>query len=194
MVESVTLEPIVEVPDQIPSSIRPWDFRSSLAPTERRLAFKRFQHYIGQGPGRTLSETSHFFRVSLPVISRSAKKYHWITRAAAYDEFKALYDAEQAREKRHQEHLQKLESFRNRSEKVGEAMIAASAQLLQQANATIQEMKAQGETLDRKLLASALQASARVAESGRLLMAQSLGVDALISNIDGADGESDDYS
>lgn len=151
-------------------------------------------HYLEQGGGRTYTKTAEHFGISLPVISRIARNNQWAVRAAAYDEYQALYKADQERNRRHDEHKSKLESFRTRSEKVGEAMIAAAAQLLQQANMTIQEMKAHGETLDRKLLSSALQASARVAESGRLLMSQSLGVDALLSGIDGAEGDGEEYT
>lgn len=185
--------PQSQIPDAFSETCRPWSYRSKYAPTERKLAYERFCHYLEQGGGRTLSNTARAYNISLPVISNCAKKYSWKVRAAAYDEFEALRKAEEERQLRHNEHIEKLETFRNRSEQIGNSLIAASAQLLATANASIAEMRANNETLDRRLIASALNASAKCAEAGRLLTAQSIGADALLAGLSD-DGDAEDYS
>jgi hypothetical protein len=192
--ESDKLPKDLKTPNTTSNLRTPWEYRSSFASRESRKAFERFCYYLGIQDGRTLSKVSIYFKVSLPTISIQATKGQWVTRAAAFDEFEALRRADEEREARHNTHLGKLETFRDRSENLGAGLIGAAAQLLQAANASILEMKKNGETLDRRLIASALNASAKCSESGRVLMAQSLGVDALLTGVDGAEGDADDFS
>lgn len=173
---------------------KPWEYRSAYGPGETVKAHERLMYYLSLGQGRTLTKVSEHFGLRLPNVSVMAKKNQWKTRAAAWDEYEALRKAEEERESRHNEHMQKLSEFRDRSETVGTAMITSAARLLQAANKTLSRMQAADEELDRKLLASVLQASARVAESGRILMSQSLGVDALMAGLDGAEGDGDEYT
>jgi hypothetical protein len=192
--ESDKTLPKIKAPDSTTGLRAPWEYRSSFAKRESRKAFERFCYYLEIKDGRSLSKVSIHFNVSLPSISVQAAKGQWLTRAAAYDEFEALRRADEEREARHNTHLGKLETFRDRSENLGAGLIGAAAQLLQAANASIAQMKAAGETLDRRLIASALNASAKCSESGRVLMAQSLGVDALLTGVDGAEGDAEDFS
>jgi hypothetical protein len=184
----------LKVPDSLSGIRTPWEYRSAFAPRESRKAFERFEYYLSIKDGRTISKVAIHFHVSLPSISTQAAKGQWLSRAAAFDEFEALRKADEEREQRHNTHLGKLETFRDRSENLGTGLIGAAAQLLQAANASIAEMRANGETLDRRLIASALNASAKCSESGRVLMAQSLGVDALLTGVDGAEGDADEFS
>lgn len=184
----------VKVPDTTVDLRRPWEYRSAFAGKETQKAYLRFEYYLSLGGKRTLSNVADHFSVALPIISVQAKKGQWRTRAAAFDEFEALRKAEEEREERHNSHLEKLKSFRERSEQLGMGLIGAGAQLLSIANASIAEMKSKNETLDRRLIASSLNASAKVAECGRILMAQSLGVDALLTGVDGADGDGDEFT
>jgi predicted DNA-binding protein YlxM (UPF0122 family) len=167
--------------------VRTWDFRSSSAPTERKATYIQFQKYLELGEGRSLQKIADLFEISICSVSRCAKNNHWKERAADYDRELPLLRLEQERLARFQEHSEKLESFRTRSETLGTALITASARLLQTANATLAAMQENGEQLDRRLLSGALNASAKVAEAGRTLMAQSLGVDALLTGIQGAE-------
>lgn len=174
--------------------IFPWSFRSSLSPNESRKAYQRFLRYLELGSGRTLTAISNEFNVSMPVISKIAKNNSWKMRAAAYDENIAIINAERERQSRHNEHMEKLEAFRSRTEQLGSGLIASAAQLLQVANQSIQDIKARGDTLDQRLIASALQAAAKCSVEGRSLIGSSLGVDALLSGIEDEDGSGTKYT
>lgn len=171
---------------------QPWEYRSSYAPNERRSAYERFKYYLELGASRTHSIVSEHFKVSRVAITQMASKYNWNTRIAAWEEFEALRKADEDRQQRHEEHVAKLEAFRSRSEAISNGLISASAQLLAQANASIAEMKAQGETLDRRLIASALNAAAKCSESGRIMASQALGIDALLAGLDGGEDDIED--
>ena len=187
----VEQQPSVSVPDTLPNRLQPWEYKSSLAPTETRKGYARFREWMDMGEETTLSAYASHIKVSLPVISRMSNKYHWRERAAAYREQSAIMKTEIEREKRHEEHQQRLEGFRVRSEQIGTGLLSASAQLLQQANNTINEMKKNGETLDRRLLAGVLQAAVKCSDQGRQLIGSSLGVEALLMGISD-DGEAYD--
>jgi hypothetical protein len=171
-----------------------WDYRSSLALTETKMGWARMIYWFQLGSGRTYSKVAEHFNVSIPNIARIAKVYNWKVRLEAWNEHYILKQTEDFRVERHNKHMEKLEAFRERSEALGTGLISAGAQLLRAANKSINEMQETGETLDRRLIAGALNASAKVAEAGRVLMAQSLGVDALMSGLDGAEGDLDEYS
>lgn len=171
-----------------------WDYRSELAPKESVASYTKFAAWIGLGKGRTLTAIAIQFGVQVASVCHSSKRHNWKHRLAAWEEYQALRSLEEEREARHNEHLEKLKAFRERSEALGTGLITAGAQLLKAANESIGEMRSRGEVLDRRLVSGALNASAKVAEAGRVLMAQSLGVDALIAGIDGADGDGDEYS
>jgi len=177
------------LPRSAGGAVRTWDFRSPSAPREHRATYIQFQKYLELGEGRSLKKIADLFHISPPSVIRCAKNNHWKERAADYDREMPLLRLEQERIARFQEHSEKLESFRTRSETLGTALITASARLLQTANATLAAMQENGEQLDRRLLSGALNASAKVAEAGRTLMAQSLGVDALLTGIQGAEEE-----
>jgi hypothetical protein len=172
----------------------PWDYRSSFALTETKNGWSRMIYWFQLGGGRTYTKVAQHFGVSLPSIVRIAKTYNWKQRLEAWNEHYILQQTEQFRIDRHNEHMKKLEAFRERSEALGTGLISAGAQLLRAANKSIAEMQEAGETLDRRLISGALNASAKVAEAGRVLMAQSLGVDALMSGLDGAEGDLEEYS
>jgi hypothetical protein len=177
-----------------PTKIFPWSFRSSLASTESWECYTRFKYFIEMGDDASLNKVAIRFGVSHGTIANASRKYQWRLRRDAYLEHRGVELAEIQKQERHNDHLERLESFRMRSEQVGLGLIGAGAQLLQTANISIAEMKKNGETLDRRLIAGALNASAKVAEVGRMLVAQSLGIDALMAGLDDATGESDPYS
>lgn len=187
----------VEIPDHIPTKKEagrwPWSFQSSLAPNEYEITYRQFRYWVSLGEGRTYDQCAIKFGVTIQTISINARKHKWKERLKAYLDYQVVERAESERSKRHAEHLEKLEQFRSRSEAIGVGLITASAQLLQTANNTIAEMRSKNETLDRRLLAGALNASAKCADAGRMLVAQSLGVDALIAGVEGADGDSEGY-
>lgn len=187
----------VEIPDHIPvakdKARWPWSFQSNLSPNEQEKVYRQFRYWVSLGEGRTFEQCAIKFGVTIQTISINARKHKWKDRLKAYLDYQVVERAELERSKRHAEHLEKLEQFRSRSEAIGVGLITASAQLLQTANNTIAEMRAKNETLDRRLLAGALNASAKCADAGRMLVAQSLGVDALIAGVEGADGDSELY-
>jgi hypothetical protein len=136
---------------------------------------------------------SSAFSVSLASISRAAKEHQWKTRCAAFLESKAIRDAETERQQRHDDHIKKLEAYRSKNENLGGALGMAAAKLLQHADKTMNEMRDAGETLDRRLLGTALQTAAKLADMSRTLSGSSLGVDALLSGFS-EDGDDEAYS
>ena len=183
----VEQRPSVSVPDTLPNRLQPWEYKSSLAPTETRKGYARFREWMDMGEETTLSAYASHIKVSLPVVSRMANKYHWRERAAAFREHQAITKTEREREQRHNDHVSKLESFRVRNEQLGNALFSSAAQLLQQANSTIVQMKAQGATLSERTLASALQAAVKCSEQGKAMTGSALGVEALLLGINDGD-------
>lgn len=187
--------------DKIPDSIHvqkdtptwPWSFRSTYSPREHESTYRQFRYWVSLGEVRTYHKCAIKFGLTIQTVSINARKNRWKDRLKAYLDYRIVEKAENEREKRHNDHLNKLEQFRVRSEQIGVGLITASAQLLQAANNSILEMKNRNETLDRRLIAGALNASAKCADAGRMLVAQSLGVDALIAGVEGADGDSEAY-
>jgi hypothetical protein len=177
-----------------PNDKYPWDYRSLIVPNEKKPTWEKMIYWFQLGKGRTYSKVAEHFDISIVAVSRTAKMNLWKQRLEAWNEHYILKQTEQLRADRHNEHMKKLETFRERSEALGTGLISAGAQLLRAANKSITEMQETGETLDRRLISGALNASAKVAEAGRILMAQSLGVDALMSGLDGAEGDLDEYS
>lgn len=184
---------VLRVPDTVPANIHAWSFKSTLAPTETAKAYARFRRFMEMGEGRLLSKLAIEYGVSLPVISRAASKYHWVSRIAAYEEWVAIKAAEEERDERHREHIERLASFRTRSEQMGTGLLSTGAQVLSVANQAIQDMKARGDVMDMRLLASALGAAAKCVTEGRNLTAQSLALEALLSGIDDAGNELDSF-
>lgn len=181
------------IPGARPLGKWPWSFRPSQVPRETVGSYDKFKYWVSLGHDRTYKKVADHFGVTLGAISLLASKNKWKTRLYAYLDHKVVEEAEEERNRRHQEHLEKLEQFRNRSEQVGVGLVMASMKLLQAADGAINEMKKNGETLDRRLIAGALNASAKCAEAGRLLAAQSLGIDALIAGVEGAEGDPEEY-
>lgn len=185
----------LDIPVTHDSQKFPWHFRSAYAPTENSRSYDKFVYYMNLDiQERYLKRVAEHFDCDYTYLTTQAKKHQWKIRAAAHDEHKALEKAERDREERHQAHIVKLEQFRGRSEQLGAGLITAAAQLLQAANHSINQIKARGDVLDTRLISGALNASAKCAEAGRLLTAQSLGIDALVSGLDDADGSPDDYT
>ena len=161
----------------------PWDYKPHLAKNELEIEYKWFLLFLQDSKsnlGRSLLNVSAHFDVTLEEVSKVSEKNHWKLRAKAFDDHLLLQRMDEERIKRHNQHMEKLEGFRRKSETLGTALITSGAQMLNVAHRTLQEMQESGETLDRKLLAGALNAAAKVAESGRLLTGQSLGVEELI--------------
>jgi hypothetical protein len=181
------------VPVQSSDLKQAWSYRSDYAPNESKKGYIRFISWVNDGEKRDLLNTARFFSVNLQTLARQAKLGNWIERLRLYEEFAELKAAEKAREKRYIEHTEKLEAFRARSEAIGGGLVSASAQLLAQATRAIQEIKESGNVLDPRLIAGALNAASKCAESGRLLAAQSLGIDSLLIGIS-EDGDSSEYS
>ena len=187
---SVPPSPELEVPNTGPRVKHPWEYRSALAERETPQAFKRYRRYMELGGDITYSALAEEFGVNVASISRTAKKNNWQTRLAAYREQEAIIRAEKERENRHRDHVEKLESFRMRNEQLGNALFGSAAQLLQQANNTILEMKKNGDSLSERTLAAALQAAVKCSEQGKALVGSSLGVEALLMGISDS---GDDY-
>ena len=189
--EEQVIQPVV--PDSTGRAF-PWSFRSSYAPTEGRKSYARFQYFLSMGVDRTLSKVAFKYDIAISTVSKAAKDYQWKVRAAGYDENKAIMDAENDRRERHESHLAKLEAYRSKNEQLGGALGMAAVRLLQHADKTLTEMKDNGETFDRRLVSSALLTAAKLADMSKSLVATSLGVDALVAGLEGAEGDDDAYT
>jgi hypothetical protein len=158
-----------------------WEYRSSWAPGERAKTYKMFQSFLDMGWERNIKSVALMYNVHKNTVYITAKKWKWVERAQLFDDYHKEHGAEAIKKARHDEHLKKLEEFRERTESLGSGLVTSGARLLQIALKSIAEMQANGETLDRRLISGALQAAAKVAETGRTLSAASIGVDEILN-------------
>lgn len=180
-------------PDPWPNSKVPieekWHFRSKLAPTEKNESWIMLKWYVMNDAEYTLLNITEHFKLPLYKVEVLAKRYNWAERKEAFLAWDLAWSIERERETRHIEHREKLEAFRLRTEQIGNGMIQSAAQLLSLCNKTMLIMSSNNEEIDRRLLSSALNAAAKVADAGRMMAGQSIGVDAVLGAIDDSSTE-----
>jgi hypothetical protein len=88
---------------------------------------------------------------------------------------------------RHKLHLRKLEEYREQQETIGQQLSLSAARIAYLANRKLTNMLDSDQDLDTRDLPSLLNAASKLAEVGKNLQGNALGVDQLLAAIEESD-------
>jgi len=161
-----------------------WSKRSQFAPNETDKEFELFKIFCREGGGRSIQYISAVSHLSPNTINKVAVKNSWQRRSADYDRAKLIQRQQEAQNARHEEHLRKLEAYREEQEALGQQITQNAARIALLANASLAKMLDQEQVIGIKDLPSMLQAAAKLADVGKNLQSSALGVDNLLAAIE----------
>lgn len=182
--------PANQTQNSTPSHIvKTWTKRSKIAPNETDKEFELFKCYTLYGGGRSALYVSKITNISIHKITEIAKKNSWQRRAADYDRFQLTKRIKESQDSKHEAHLKRLEAYREEQEVLGRQLSLNAARIAFMANSTLGKMLDEQKDLDVRDLPSILNTAAKLAEVGKNLQGNALGVDQLLAALE--EGESD---
>jgi hypothetical protein len=174
-------------PTQNPSTsslVKTWSKRSKLAPNETDKEFEMFKVYCMYGSGRSHQYVSQITNFGLSTIKIIAQRNQWSRRSGDYDRWQLTRKIKEAQTSRHEEHIKKLEVYREEQEALGKQLTLNAARIAFLANSTLAKMLDEEKTLDMRDVPGILNTAAKLAEVGKNLQGTALGVDQLLSAIE----------
>jgi hypothetical protein len=169
------------------SSNYTWLKNSVLAPTETDKEFEVFSCYVRCGVSRTLTYVSQITNLGLDKVRKIATRNNWVQRAADFDRHQLSRRMAEVEGERHKLHLKKLEEYREQQETIGQQLSLSAARIAYLANRKLTNMLDSDQDLDTRDLPSLLNAASKLAEVGKNLQGNALGVDQLLAAIEEAD-------
>lgn len=170
-------------------TVKTWTKRSKIAPNETDKEFELFKCYTLYGGGRSALYVSKITNISIHKITEIAKKNSWQRRAADYDRFQLTKRIKESQDSKHEAHLKRLEAYREEQEVLGRQLSLNAARIAFMANSTLGKMLDNEKELDVRDLPGMLNTAAKLAEVGKNLQGNALGVDQLLAALE--EGESD---
>jgi hypothetical protein len=161
-----------------------WLKRSKLAPLETDREFLLFNTYLLNQGGRSVMYVSRLSNLGPQTIQKISSKNSWKQRAEDYDRHLMVQKLKEAETKRHENHLKKLEKYRQDQESLGQQMTLNAARIAFISNATLEKMLSSETDIDIRDLPSMLNTAAKLAEVGKTLQSSALGVDNLLAAIE----------
>lgn len=169
------------------SSNYTWLKNSVLSPTETDKEFEIFSCFVRCGGGRTLTYVSQITNLGLDKVRKIAARNNWVQRAADFDRHQLSRRMAEVEGERHKLHLRKLEEYREQQETIGQQLSLSAARIAYLANRKLTNMLDSDQDLDTRDLPSLLNAASKLAEVGKNLQGNALGVDQLLAAIEEAD-------
>lgn len=173
----------------LPHVVKTWSKRSKIAPNETDKEFELFKCYALYGGGRSAQYVSKITNISIHKITEIAKRNSWQRRAADYDRFQLAKRIKESQDSKHEAHLRRLEVYREEQEALGRQLSLNAARIAFMANSTLGKMLDEQKDLDVRDLPSILNTAAKLAEVGKNLQGNALGVDQLLAALE--EGDSD---
>jgi hypothetical protein len=164
-----------------------WLKNSVLAPTETDKEFEIFSCFVRCGGGRTLTYVSQITNLGLDKVRKIATRNNWVQRAADFDRHQLSRRMAEVEGERHKLHLRKLEEYREQQETIGQQLSLSAARIAYLANRKLTNMLDSDQDLDTRDLPSLLNAASKLAEVGKNLQGNALGVDQLLAAIEEAE-------
>lgn len=164
-----------------------WLKNSVLATTETDKEFELFSCFVRCGGGRTLKYVSQITNLGIDKIKKIATRNNWIQRAADFDRHQLSRRMAEVEGERHKLHLRKLEEYREQQETIGQQLSLSAARIAYLANRKLTNMLDSDQDLDTRDLPSLLNAASKLAEVGKNLQGNALGVDQLLAAIEESD-------
>ena len=192
-------------------------FRQGQAINESNFEFTLFQKYLRLGVTRSLNMLHSFVCSDITVNSLDAKPFdishstdsagtvpqgprvtlqrlrkiselnNWGERAADYDNDNYTLELLEAEKTREIEHKRKLEMYRAKQEFLGQLASRNAAMLLKLISNKVENILEQGEELSIDQLKPLGDLAARLAETGKNISSESLGVNELLELLEGDD-------
>lgn len=166
------------------SSYQPWMKRSKFAPLETDREYLLFNTYLLNQGGRSLTCMSRVSNLGVQTLQKISVKNSWRQRAEEYDRYVLVNKLKQAETKRHEEHLKKLEQYRQDQESLGQQMTLNAARIAFLSSVTLEKMLTSEKELEIRDMPAMLNTAAKLAEVGKTLQSSALGVDNLLSAIE----------
>lgn len=173
--------------DRSPNLNATWLKNSVLAPTETDKEFEIFSCFVRCGSGRTLTYVSQITNLGIDKVKKIANRNNWIQRAADFDRYQLSRRMAEVEGERHKLHLKKLEEYREQQETIGQQLSLSAARIAYLANRKLTNMLDSDQDLDTRDLPSLLNAASKLAEVGKNLQGNALGVDQLLAAIEEAE-------
>jgi len=164
-----------------------WLKNSVLATSETDKEFEIFSCYVRLGGGRSVSYVSQITNVSIEKLKKIATRNSWVQRAADFDRYQLSTKMAEVQDERHKLHLKKLEEYREQQEQIGQQLSLSAARIAYLANRKLINMLDSDQDLDTRDLPSLLNAASKLAEVGKNLQGNALGVDQLLAAIEESD-------
>ena len=164
-----------------------WLKNSVLAPTETDKEFEIFSCYVRCGGGRTLTYVSQITNLGIDKVKKVATRNNWVQRAADFDRHQLSRRMAEVEGERHRLHLRKLEEYREQQEQIGQQLSLSAARIAYLANRKLTAMLDSDQDLDTRDLPSLLNSASKLAEVGKNLQGNALGVDQLLAAIEEAE-------
>ena len=161
-----------------------WLKNSVLAPTESDKEFELFGFYCRLGGGRNLQYVAQTTNLSFSKVQQVAKRNNWTLRAADYDRYQLSRKITEAQNARHEQHLSRLEQYREQQEQIGQQLSLNAARIAYLADRKLTSLLDSEQNLDVRDLPSMLNAASKLAEVGKNLQSNALGVDQLLAAIE----------
>lgn len=161
-----------------------WLKRSYLAPNETDKEFELFKIFCRNPGGRSIDYISRLSHIQPSALNRIAKKNNWKRRSSDYDTAELAAKVQQAENSRHDEHVRKLDRYREEQEALGQQITSNAARIALLANSTLAKLLDEEATLGVRDLPAMLNAAAKLAEVGKNLQSSALGVDNLLAALE----------
>jgi hypothetical protein len=164
-----------------------WLKNSVLAPTETDKEYELFTCYVRLGGGRSLQYVSEITNFGIEKLKKIVARNNWVQRVADYDRYQLSKKMAEVEGERHKLHLRKLESYREQQEQIGQQLSLSAARIAYLANRKLTAMLDSDQNLDVRDMPSMLNAASKLAEVGKNLQGNALGVDQLLAAIEEAE-------
>lgn len=161
-----------------------WLKCSVLAPSESEKEFEMFSFYCKCGGGRTIQYVSETTNIPYSKVNQVAKRNNWAIRVSDYDRYILAQKLNEANTARHQQHLNRLEQYREQQEQIGHQLSLNAARIAFLADRKLSAMLDSDQNMDLRDLPSMLNAASKLAEVGKNLQSNALGVDQLLAAIE----------
>jgi hypothetical protein len=153
-------------------------------PGETSKAWEAFSTYRDLGKRRGISKASAVLGKTKRQLEAWSSKFDWVSRAAAFDVYHDRRRLESALNSDCELHGRKLEAFRLQNEQMGQAQMMICGELLSIAQAEIQRIKKSKVELGLRDILALVSTAARIAVMGSELVAQALGVDQILMEME----------
>jgi hypothetical protein len=166
-----------------------WFYRSRLAPNETEREYQYLETYLELGTGRSINYLSQLLNLQQSTIYNIYKRNAWKARCADYDRNMLAKRIKLSQDARQEEHIQKLEQYRQEQELLGKQLTINAGRILQLSNRTLSKLLECDSGIPFKDMVGMLNAAAKMADVGKQLQSSALGVDQLMIALEEADIE-----